>query len=172
MTKESRDSSAYIVIKYYDLNSSFYKNKYSFAINDYVNKYKYNMWIQHYIGSRDVMFLSIPGKFKGKKIHDITDFRNLKKLETVIIGEGIKRIDQDSFTNCVSLREITIPKTCKTLKAESFKMCKSLKRIDLSSITSISFEVFVGCEKLEEVDGLWYTSLTTYIKWSNLYMGI
>lgn len=151
VTEETKDSSADIVIKYYDLDSSFYKNNWSFAQNHRLDKYKYRMWIQEYIGSKDVIFLSIPGKFKDKSIQEITGFRDLKNLKTVIIGEGIEEIDQDSFTNCVSLNEITIPKTCNTLKAESFKMCKSLQRINLSSVISISWEVFLGCEKLEEV---------------------
>lgn len=151
ITEETKDSSADIVIKYYDLDSSFYKNNWSFAQNHWLDKYKYNMWIQEYIGSKDVIYLSIPGKFKGKPIQEITGFRDLENLKTVNIGEGIEEIDQDSFTNCVSLKEITIPKTCNRLRAESFKMCKSLPRINLSNVISISWEVFLGCEKLEEV---------------------
>jgi hypothetical protein len=154
VTGETDEYSPDIIIKYYDKESVFYKNnlqKFPFKKKFFCD-YGYEMWITDYIGDKDVINLTIPGNFSNKVISEIsTGFNNLEKLESVVIGEGVEEIGVESFSNCISLKEITIPKTCKTLRPECFKFCSSLISIDLSSVTLISFEVFLGCKGLENV---------------------
>ncbi len=79
-------------------------------------------------------------------------FSNCKALKKINIPEGVTEIGNDSFNNCPSLEEVTLPSTLRKIGSYAFKGCKSLKKINIpEGVTEINEYAFNGCLSLEEV---------------------
>lgn len=99
--------------------------------------------------------LVLPSKKHGRSICEIGQevFQNQKNVQSVIIPEGVQKIQKDAFFNCVSLASITIPATLTRVESGAFQNCINLKKIDLSktTITEIEEDTFRNCKNLKEV---------------------
>ncbi|MBE5764336.1 MAG: leucine-rich repeat domain-containing protein [Clostridiales bacterium] len=79
----------------------------------------------------------------------IEGFRNCISLTSVIIPNGVTKIDYDAFEGCTSLESITIPNTVISIESDAFKNCDSLTTIDIpSNVTTIGHGAFECCDSL------------------------
>lgn len=83
----------------------------------------------------------------GVKCIDEDAFRGCKKLRTVIMGKNVLWIDIYAFSDCVSLKNITLPKGLVKIHSDAFGNCKSLKGTLTipESVYSIEREAFRNC---------------------------
>lgn len=105
--------------------------------------------------------LVIPSKIDGYKVEQLgkdteSDANNKyvaltkgKKIKKIIIGKGIKTINQSAFFQ-MKVDEVVLPKTLKNI--EAFAFCGStLKTINLDSIEKIGYGAFQGCKNLKKI---------------------
>lgn len=75
-----------------------------------------------------------------------------KKVEKVVIGEGITEIGIGAFWRFSQLKTVVLPKTLKAIDDFVFYECYNLENIDLSdSVTAIGKEAFRSCRKLSKI---------------------
>jgi hypothetical protein len=120
--------------------------------------------------------LVVPSFIDGKKVVGIGKeaYKGCKKVEKLVIAEGIEFIENESFAGCINLKEIMFPSTLKKigngafsgsavknvilpsqltdLGAGAFSSCQSLECIDLpNGITTIYHSTFQNCKLLRNV---------------------
>ena len=79
-------------------------------------------------------------------------FKNCSTITSIVIPEGINRINYGAFYECVNLTDINIPSTCKSIGTLAFFKCTSLKNITISDgIESIGNSAFFYCSNLENI---------------------
>lgn len=77
---------------------------------------------------------------------------NHKKLETVVLPEGLIGIGQSAFRNCESLMAVTLPSGIKTLPGYAFAGCESLEKVLLpEGLTAIGSHAFTDCKSLRSL---------------------
>ncbi len=70
-------------------------------------------------------------------------------LETLVIEEGIKRIEYRAFYNCVNLKNVTLPNSLETVGQNAFENCRALENIVIPrSVRVISDNAFLDCVSL------------------------
>lgn len=81
-----------------------------------------------------------------------TAFQNEKKLESMIIPEGVTSIGSEAFKGCTSLRTIVLPSTLTDVQSEAFHGCVALTTVKgLENVTAIHESAFEGCSALVEL---------------------
>ena len=71
-------------------------------------------------------------------------------LETVLLPETAKKIDNSAFRNSPELKNIEIGKSVTSIGDNAFYNCKSLNRINIPAlVTLINSYAFTGCSSLE-----------------------
>lgn len=92
-------------------------------------------------------------------------FSDLQYLPSIVIPEGVVRIEDNAFKNCYRLREIDIPSTIVSI-GSAFTNCANIDvRINnLEAWCNIEF----GCNPLSM--GRWYDGYVGHLKTSNLYI--
>jgi len=79
-------------------------------------------------------------------------FFGCEALEYVEIPDSVTHIGANAFMGCVSLRSIKIPESVLTVGSDAFSMCKSLDNVIIpKSIQKIQESVFSYCESLKSV---------------------
>ncbi len=79
-------------------------------------------------------------------------FRGCNSLTSVIIGDGVTRIDNDAFRDCSSLTSVTIPDSVTSIVYSAFAYCSSLTSITIpDSVTRIGSGAFEGCSSLTSI---------------------
>ena len=74
-------------------------------------------------------------------------FENCKKLKTVIGGRNVTIIAKEAFSGCTSLETITLSKRLEKIGRWAFKNCKSLKKLIIPpSVNVIDTSAFQGCK--------------------------
>jgi hypothetical protein len=61
-------------------------------------------------------------------------FAGYELLESVIVPEGVEKIDMGAFSGCSNIKEITLPSTITLIDSSAFSKCTSLKTLYLPSI--------------------------------------
>ncbi len=81
-------------------------------------------------------------------------FNSCSGLTTMIIPEGVRRIETSAFANCWALSELKLPSTLTYIGDDAFYFCRSLTtvRIPQSVANSLSEETFSSCFNLESVE--------------------
>ncbi len=95
----------------------------------------------------------VPGKICGIPVTSIGQyaFYMLDNVRSVLIEEGIVRIETGAFDSC-SLTEITLPDTLRSIGVDAFSACEKLTGITIpSAVTDIGEDAFRNCESLTAV---------------------
>lgn len=69
-------------------------------------------------------------------------FLRNETVESVVIAEGIKKLDKYSFYHCAKLKSITLPTTVKSIGDMSFWECYDLKAVHISDLVAWSKTYF------------------------------
>jgi hypothetical protein len=78
--------------------------------------------------------------------------RDRRDLVSVIIPEGVEKIDALAFRKCINLTTVVLPDSLKVIGYMAFLECKNLTNIKLPNhLTSIGKCAFAGCERLKSV---------------------
>lgn len=107
--------------------------------------------------------VTVPSKIEGKSVTEIggNAFRignsnntaENTDLVSVIIPEGVTKIDGSAFYLCTKLETVSLPSTLTTFGNNVFYKCTSLKTINIpEGITTIGNHMFYGCTSLTSID--------------------
>lgn len=112
-----------------------------------------------YLGSEpDVV---VPTEIDGKPVTVIGSscfYRNTA-LQTVIVPEGIQKIENAAFYCCSSLRRAKLPESCTSYGEKLFSWCTSLEEIILpTGMTEIPDYAFNYCSSLTDI--VWNSTVT------------
>lgn len=102
---------------------------------------------------QEAVNVTIAATFNEKPVKYINDsaFKDKKKLEKVVIEDGILTIGNSAFQNCTALKSVTLPDTLKNLGESAFEG-SGIRSITIpGSVTSIGKCAFAGCEYLQSV---------------------
>ncbi len=70
-------------------------------------------------------------------------------IETVVIENGVKLIDEKAFERCASLKSVTIPESVTEIAMGAFDGCSSLETLKIpESVRTIGNNAFIGCSSL------------------------
>ena len=79
-------------------------------------------------------------------------FANCKYITSVVLHEGIEKIDVRAFYGCRSLQKIAFPDTCESIGDDAFFGCDNLKSVTFGRrMESIGMQAFMGCKSLTEL---------------------
>lgn len=89
----------------------------------------------------------------GKDTYQVTNigesaFENCTALQSVVLPEGMERVDLWAFRGCTNLLSVTFPKSMKEIAIEAFKGCQNLKEVTLNGIKNIYNSAFKDCTQL------------------------
>ena len=87
---------------------------------------------------------------KGIKELGIECFGSDSKLHNVIIGEGLEYIPDYCFEWCTNLKRVELPKSVKSIEISAFGN-SGIEYIDLENIKEIEVNCFWNCKSLDEV---------------------
>lgn len=77
---------------------------------------------------------------------------NSSGLESIIIPNGISRLETRTFQNCGSLSSVTLPSSVTTISSYVFYGCTSLEQLAIpSSVLTIGASAFYNCSALESL---------------------
>lgn len=98
--------------------------------------------------NNNIKSITIPGTYNSIP-YGI--FRNMLSLESVILEEGVKHIDDSAFESCVNLSSIALPDSLTVIGASAFSGCANLKNITFGKgLEFIGNSAFAYCESLLE----------------------
>lgn len=135
---------------------------------EYVADYEGNVWIFAYKGSEQNIV--VPKQIDGKPVvamaqqRDATPFS--ETVVTIILPEGMQRIEKNAFAGCTALQSITLPESLTYMGSNAFEGCVSLKHISIPSDCwdESSTGVFSnsGLESVELAEGVSIIPKTTF----------
>ena len=74
-------------------------------------------------------------------------------LKTLILPEGLEKIDEWTFNGCSSLESVVIPTSVKAIENRAFADCSSLKTLTLpEGLETLGNASFAGCKGLSSVN--------------------
>ena len=108
--------------------------------------------------------LVIPSSIGGIPVTTIASgtFAGQNNLESVVISEGIEKIDAGAFSGCENLVSVTIPGSVKIIGTDvyddsnpalgAFAVCSTLENVELKDGTeTIGVAAFQGCKALQSI---------------------
>ena len=81
-------------------------------------------------------------------------FRDCPKLANVTLGNSVERIEQKAFIGCTGLKSISFPESVCVIEKQGFENCGLEKVTFLGTGYSIGEKAFNGCQSLSQVVGL------------------
>lgn len=79
-------------------------------------------------------------------------FKGMKKLQTVYIGNTVKKIGNEAFNGCTSLKKVVFGASVSEIGTGAFLKCTKLQSITISSkVTKIGAKAFYGCKNLKKI---------------------
>lgn len=100
----------------------------------------------------------IPDNFNYEnKIYEVVTigtqaFLNCSSLNSVSIGNNVKRIEYNAFKNCRELKNIVLSSNLEFIGDDAFQGCSGLQSIEIpNSVTKINSGAFDGCSNLKEI---------------------
>lgn len=89
---------------------------------------------------------------KNIKWYGTEIFSGAKKLKTVVIKDGVKKIGNNLFMLCTGIKKVTIPASVKTIGAAAFYGCSSLTDLTIKNgVKTIESNAFASCLKLKKI---------------------
>ncbi len=80
-------------------------------------------------------------------------FKGCNNLTTVVLGNYLKSIPEDTFWECHSLNSVTIPDTVQSIGANAFYGCATMSSITIpASVTFLSTDAFTQCSNLQSIN--------------------
>lgn len=103
-------------------------------------------------------------------------FEDCKNLKTVSIGNGVKKIGNNSFTKCTSLTTVTIGNGTELIGENAFYECINLKTVTIGTgIIEIHNYAFAKCRSLTTVnigaENVYYLNNSDYYENSTAFSG-
>ncbi|MCR4900683.1 MAG: leucine-rich repeat protein [Treponema sp.] len=129
---------------------------YFFGKNDFEDSTKITRRISTGTYSYYNVYYYIPNSLKkvtvtgGNLFQDA--FMNCSELTSIIIPDGITKIQSSTFCNCKNLTNITIPNSVTTIDQSAFYGCSALTNITIpDNVTTIKNYAFNGCSALSSI---------------------
>lgn len=98
---------------------------------------------------------------EGSQLKSIGGCGNAPYLETVVLANGLEKINDSAFQTNPKLTTITIPDTVTTIGNNAFDRCTSLESIYIpDNVTSMGNNVFYGCTSLKSISISRNTTIT------------
>ncbi len=73
-------------------------------------------------------------------------------IQTLVLEEGTRRMDDGAFTNCTALTDVSLPDSLTYIEGDAFAGCTALQELILpKNLTMLYGNVFYGCTQLERV---------------------
>ncbi len=117
-------------------------------------------WILHYDGKLEISGTGDMANYD----YDTPWYKELSRIKSVVIGNGVTSIGVSAFLNCKNLTDIAISDTVTSIGDCAFADCSALTSITISDgVTSIGDSAFSGCKSLANIiipDGV--TSIGNY----------
>lgn len=85
------------------------------------------------------------------KIIGESAFKFCKKIDEVMISEGVTQIEKSAFCDCTSLTHISLPKSIKEISDWAFSGCESLTEISLPPVGIIRDHILNACMSLSSI---------------------
>ena len=80
-------------------------------------------------------------------------FENDTKITSIVLPEGLDRIQEGAFKNCTSLKSVKIPDSVDTIRESAFFGCTALEEAKLpASLFQLGDNAFWGCQSLKSVE--------------------
>lgn len=77
-------------------------------------------------------------------------FNSCPNLESIVIPEGIERIDEEAFVQCSKLKTVTLPSTLTEIGSSAFSSCSSLESVNIpDGVEIIGSYAFSYCYDLK-----------------------
>ena len=112
------------------------------------------------VRDRSVTEVEVPTTHQGYPVVRICveAFADCRNLVRVVVGDGVKDIEEGAFSRCTSLKEVVLSKNLFSLGASAFRECTSLTHIEIpSGVMTLQSDTFYHCTALRSVvlsDGL------------------
>ena len=108
--------------------------------------------VSRYNGNASIV--AIPSYIEGRPVTKIGDSMFLfnKKVEKVVIPEGVTSIGSQAFSDATSLKNVVIPDSVTSIGSHAFSRCTALREVTLpSGVTAIEDCTFFDCINLADV---------------------
>lgn len=99
------------------------------------------------------------------------------EIESVVVPEGVEKIEDSGFWGCKSLKSVTLPSSLEVIEGDAFRMCEELRSIVIpEGVTEIGMDAFTSCNKLKDIylpDSLWdigYDAFCTFCDGMTLHV--
>lgn len=131
-----------------DLGSD--KSEFEFELDSDGNSYCLIDYNQSRNSSSEII---IPSTYNDLPVTKIGSraFYACKKIESIIIPEGIKTIGSTAFFHCENLKCVQFPQSLYSIGESAFEGCDSLEEVYIPDATEIGWEAFYECENLTSV---------------------
>ncbi len=113
---------------------------------------------------KDITTLTIPANIDGVPVgvvgHDensyeldnANNFYKYNNIKTLIIEDGISKIDVGAFRNCSNLENVTLPKSLISIERRAFEGCSKLASVVFpDNLVSIGPDAFYNCKSLKQI---------------------
>ena len=96
--------------------------------------------------------ITIPSEYNGKPVIEIGEraFEN-NIVNTVIISDGVKRIEEYAFYYCAALESVSVPDSVSYIGEAAFAQCHSIRSIAPEGADYIGTFAFLNCRNLSVV---------------------
>jgi len=111
------------------------------------------VYIDGYSKSGTQKDLIVPAYVDGYPVYDIAPyaFEGMKGIGRVVLGEGIKGIDESAFAGC-DVQTLVLPDSLEFIEYNAFSECSNLREISFSEgIEYIGVAAFADCTSLQKV---------------------
>lgn len=79
-------------------------------------------------------------------------FDRVRCLKTIVLKEGLEKIEDSGFNGCEGLEDIKFPSTLKTIGEHAFSDCKLLQEVILpEGLTELGKWSFSGCREIKKI---------------------
>ena len=86
------------------------------------------------VKDKEIKKAEVPAEIDGKKVTAIGSyaFDSCTELKSVVLPEGLQKIEYCAFSNCVELESINLPDSLTTIGGEAFAACFKLENVEIS----------------------------------------